>query len=315
MPWWFRTRRRSGPAAPSPSPSPATEQERASVGVRVGEVAFPGRADEDTRRYLQEQPYLLPKDLKEVNRLDFQHYVLRAILKRNYLAPLQAPRQILDVGCGTGQWAYELAREFPQAGVIGLDLEPARNTTAPPPNYRFVAGDVRDGLPFEDNRFDFVHQRFFWAALPLAAWPGVVQELVRVTAPGGWVELLEASTDGTPTGPNGRRLQAMLRELATLRGLDGSDEVVRSLDRYLREAGLVEVERREIEVPLGDWGGRIGSLLALDFREVCVAMSGAVMKRFRLTQQEYEALLDVVAQEWNELKTKCRFVAAYGRKP
>ncbi|WP_376794090.1 class I SAM-dependent methyltransferase [Thermogemmatispora sp.] len=255
MPWWFRTRRRPGPAASSPSPSPATEQERASVRVGVGEVAFPGRADEDRRRSLQEQPSLLPKDLKEVNRLDVQHDVLRAILKRNSLAPLQAPRQILDVGCGTGQWAYELAREFPQAEVIGLDLEPAKNTTAPPPTSRLVAGDVRDGLPFEDNRFDFVHQRFFWAALPLAAWPGVVQELVRVTAPGGWVELLEASTGGTPTGPNGRRLQAMLRELAALRGRDGSDEVVRSLDRSLREAGLVEVERREIEVPLGDWGG------------------------------------------------------------
>jgi ubiquinone/menaquinone biosynthesis C-methylase UbiE len=278
-------------------------------------VAFPGRADEDTRRYLQEQPYLLPKDLKEVNRLDFQHYVLRAILKNNYLAPLQAPRQILDVGCGTGQWAYELAREFPQAGVIGLDLEPARNTTAPPPNYRFVAGDVRDGLPFEDNRFDFVHQRFLWAALPLAAWPGVVQELVRVTAPGGWVELLEASIYGAPAGPALGRLQAMLGELAALRGLDGSDEVVRSLDRYLREAGLVEVERREIEVPLGDWGGRIGSLMALDGREACLAMSGAAAKRFRLTQQEYEALLEAAFRECNELKTRGRFVAAYGRKP
>ncbi|RAQ94319.1 class I SAM-dependent methyltransferase [Thermogemmatispora tikiterensis] len=316
MPWWF-FRRKSAAAPTSHSqqlpdaPSPARPRSWA------GEVTLPSRADAEERRYLEEQPYLLPKDLKEVNRLDFQHYILRAILRRNYLAPLQeqATRQILDVGCGTGQWAYEVAKEFPQASVVGLDVEQAKNSVSPPPNYRFVQGDALNGLPFNDNTFDFVHQRFLTAALPLPAWPQVVRELVRVTARGGWVELLEASTEIAPVGPATQRVLTMTLQLTALRGLDGSGEVARSLDRYLREAGLVQVQRHDIEVPLGDWGGRIGSLLALDFREVGTALSGAVVRRFQMAPPEYQALLDAVFQECNQLKTMYRFVAAYGQKP
>jgi SAM-dependent methyltransferase len=137
MPWWLFRRKRATSAAGRP--------ESARPRVWAGEVVLPRPADADERHYLEDQPYMLPKDLKEVNRLDFQHYVLRAILKSNYLAPIRQPRRILDVGCGTGQWAYELARGFPQAQVVGLDLEQAKNPISPPPNYRFVAGDVLQG--------------------------------------------------------------------------------------------------------------------------------------------------------------------------
>jgi len=54
-------------------------------------------------------PYILPKDLDETNGLDFQHALLRSFITGNYLAPFEQPRDILDVGCGTGRWAMELA--------------------------------------------------------------------------------------------------------------------------------------------------------------------------------------------------------------
>ena len=47
-------------------------------------------------------PYLLPKDLEEGNRLDFQHFILRYALQGNYATPLRSPSSILDVGTGTG---------------------------------------------------------------------------------------------------------------------------------------------------------------------------------------------------------------------
>lgn len=56
-------------------------------------------------------PYALPNNPQEVNRLDFQHYMLRYVLEANYLAPL-VPEQVnmmLDVGCGTGRWISEMA--------------------------------------------------------------------------------------------------------------------------------------------------------------------------------------------------------------
>jgi ubiquinone/menaquinone biosynthesis C-methylase UbiE len=150
------------------------------------------------RRYVAGVPYVLPKDLDETNRLDFQHYMLRSFIKSNYVAPIGQPRDILDVGCGTGRWAMDLATEFPRANVIGVDV-------APPPladsahgasvdaadNYTFVQGNVLERLPFADNSFDFVHQRYLILAIPASRWPLVVAELLRVTRPGGWVELIE----------------------------------------------------------------------------------------------------------------------------
>nr|BBH93663.1 hypothetical protein KTA_18620 [Thermogemmatispora argillosa] len=309
MPWWlFRRRARTTSGAPAPA-------QPSSSGWRPGEVALPRL--HGSRRYLQEQPYLLPKDLGEINRLDFQHYALRAALRGNYLAPIEQPRRILDVGCGTGQWAFELAHQFPHAEVIGLDLEQVKAST-PPPNYRFVQGDVLKGLPFENNSFDFVHQRLLFLAIPLAAWPGVVQELARVTSPGGWVELLEAGTalqDVLPSGPATQEFYRLGAQLAALRGLDTEGAVMRSLARYLEEAGLVNVHYQPLDVPLGEWGGRLGSLFALDCREGWKAMSAPIAARFGRSEQEVLALIEQASREWNEFHTELHLAVAYGQKP
>src|SRR5579884_1268024 len=149
----------------------------------------------DGRRHLIEHPYALPKDLTDQDRLKFQHYALRHVLKGNYVAPIpETVTRILDVGTGTGQWAYEMARQFPFAQVVGFDLEPPIIPTwEVPPNYHFVQGDLRYGLPFADHTFDFVHQRLLGAALPASSWSYTISELVRVTRPGGYIEVLEVT--------------------------------------------------------------------------------------------------------------------------
>src|SRR5258708_40359840 len=67
------------------------------------------------RRHVTGVPYALPKDLAEVNRLDFQHYIYRNVLRGNFLVPLADPTAILDVAAGTGIWGKEMAQQFPQA--------------------------------------------------------------------------------------------------------------------------------------------------------------------------------------------------------
>ncbi len=46
---------------------------------------------------------MLPEHVAEIDRLDVQHYALRAALEGNYIAPVTDPERILDVGTGTGQ--------------------------------------------------------------------------------------------------------------------------------------------------------------------------------------------------------------------
>src|SRR5260370_23310926 len=108
------------------------------------------------RRHLAAMPYPLPKDTSEINRLDFQHYLLRTGFRGNFAAPLADPTSILDVGCGSGRWAMELAAYFPIAQVVGVDLGGRRiinkktlgyGLEKRPENYTFCACTVAEGLP------------------------------------------------------------------------------------------------------------------------------------------------------------------------
>ena len=198
----------------------------------------------DGRRHLIEHPYALPKDLTEQDRLKFQHYALRHVLKGNYVAPLSdSTTRILDVGTGTGQWAYEMAREFPFAPVVGLDLEPPMLPTwEVPPNYHFVQGDLRYGLPFADHTFDLVHQRLLGAALPASSWSYSISELVRVTRPGGYIELLEVTDTFLQQGPATKQLIAWWHQAERLAGFRLS--LLWHLDIFLEQAGVDARDRR-----------------------------------------------------------------------
>jgi SAM-dependent methyltransferase len=256
--------------------------------------------------------YFLPRHEAEIDRLDVQHYALQERLGANYLAPLEQPARILDVGCGTGLWAYELCAESPHAHVVGFDLAMSKRPW--PATYRFVRGNLLQGLPFADDRFDFVHQRFLLAGVPVKDWARTMTELVRVTRPNGWLELVEMEFDIAPAGPATRRLFEMAWRVGRNAGLDTTGIIYRSLGEHARRASLVDVEAREDTVPIGEWGGRIGSLMATDFRSLFIRTAG-LFEKFGISEQEHRELVAAAHQEWEEHHSLSRFTVAFGRKP
>jgi ubiquinone/menaquinone biosynthesis C-methylase UbiE len=65
----------------------------------------------------------MPTDEKEQDRLDMHHEIMSGIMGgKIYMAPLEHPARILDIGTGTGIWAIDMADRFPDAEVIGTDL-------------------------------------------------------------------------------------------------------------------------------------------------------------------------------------------------
>ena len=114
---------------------------------------------ESQRSYLSDAPYLLPKDHEEDERLNFQHHALYRTIGNHYLAPLSTVKTILDVGTGTGIWPVEMAKLFPQAHIIGVDVSHKSLQQPLPEPCLFCTANVLHGLPFPDCQFDFVHQR------------------------------------------------------------------------------------------------------------------------------------------------------------
>ncbi|WP_084659215.1 class I SAM-dependent methyltransferase [Thermogemmatispora onikobensis] len=299
MPWW-RTRRSE---ADLPSASPATGMATVSV-------------DAAGRRRVEDIPYLLPKDQEELNRLDYQHYVLRQVCRGNVLAPvaklLCEGVPVLDVGTGTGRWAMEVAEAFPRCQVTAFDREPPRSSQPLPPSVHFVQGDLLQGLPFPNQSFGYVHQRLLVAGIPLQQWPAVLRELLRVTRRGGWIELVELGLGLWPQGPCLQQVVAWWQQLSAARGMDASQLFL--LGRWLREAGAVQVEQRTLWLPVGRWGGRLGQLLAQDLLAAARTLEAPV-EGLGVPVARFHEILEGLAREWEEGQVTYEVYAAWGRKP
>jgi SAM-dependent methyltransferase len=255
--------------------------------------------------------YLLPRHPREIDRLDLQHYAIRAALGAIHQAPVESPALVLDIGAGTGQWGWDLTEEFPGALVVGLDLVPGK--AGGPHRYQPLRANLLQGLPFCDAAFDFVHQRLLFLGVPAGSWQDVIQDLVRVTRPGGWIELVEPRIGWLPgAGPAIERMLELSLAATAARGLDTSADVYHSLDEYLRRAGAQEVQRREQELPVGEWGGQVGSLMASDFRALFAWLLEA---RTPLGAEERVELLGRVQEEYEEGHVTWPLGIAFGQKP
>lgn len=273
------------------------------------------------RRHLADTPYVLPHDDQEINRLDFQHYMLRYALHGNFAAPVRSPASILDVGSGTGRWAMEMAAYFPDTNVVATDIvTPADEATAAPgfglekrpENYTFVPGNVLNGLSFADGSFDFVHMRLLIFALPEAAWPKVIRELVRVTRPGGWIELVETGPQQN-AGPAMEMLVQWITAASERRGVNPL--IGPRVADFLAGSGAANVNRRDIALPVGEYGGRIGKMAETDIFSVMSGVKPLVVSQGIASDEAYTAALTQARADINRYRCTLPFYLSFGQRP
>jgi SAM-dependent methyltransferase len=98
------------------------------------------------------------------------------------IARASAPRDILEIGCGTGGFARRLADQHPGAHLVALDRSPrfAELTAA-----RGIRAQVADAtaLPYHDGAFDLVAA--MWMLYHVPDLDRALAEVRRVLRPGG----------------------------------------------------------------------------------------------------------------------------------
>ncbi len=113
--------------------------------------------------------------------------------------PTNFPR-MLDVGCGTGGWLIEAAKTYPtMTRLVGVDvntrmIEYAREQAKIAQVDDRVDFQVMDALlilEFPKDYFDLTNMRFATAFMRTWNWPKVLDEMQRVTRPGGVIRLTE----------------------------------------------------------------------------------------------------------------------------
>ncbi|GAA5918990.1 hypothetical protein JCM1841_002676 [Sporobolomyces salmonicolor] len=113
---------------------------------------------------------------------------------------LTPPRRVLDIGCGpTPFWILAMATQpgWEKTEFVGLDAAPTRLadnmlSSSIVGRLSYVQRDFFGGLPFDDNAFDYVHIQYLNLGLPEPEWATLLEEAVRVLAPGCFIEVLES---------------------------------------------------------------------------------------------------------------------------
>ncbi len=239
-----------------------------------------------------------------INHFDIQLHLIKEVLGGQYGSPITAngePDAILHLGCGRGHWGISMARLFPQARVTSYDLTTFRVDDAAaaamlPANHHTLLGNPFEPLPFADASFDFVrmHRHQMVTLLPVARWPVLLQEMLRVTRPGGWIEIIEAEPprEGSPAL---RQLSAWVCE-ACVRG-EIDPLYSRRLGLSLQEAGLANVKKGMVALPAGQWNGWIGRLTAIHCLTLFDGLAAFVSAQRVATPEAYQHACQVAGEE------------------
>ncbi|WP_165422890.1 class I SAM-dependent methyltransferase [Ktedonosporobacter rubrisoli] len=154
----------------------------------------------------QENSYVIDKEsATEMARLiDLDVMITRAM--GGHFPPeidLSKIHSILDVGCGPGGWATEVAFAHRDKQIVGVDISHAMLQYAREHariqglrNVAFRVMDATEKLDFPDESFDMVNARFMVSFMWKGAWTQFIQECKRITRPGGIIRLTDTDVPG-----------------------------------------------------------------------------------------------------------------------
>lgn len=171
---------------------------------------------------------------------------------------------ILDIGSGNGLWAVEVARRYPSASVLGIDLSSALLPKDVPPNLTFEIADATE--PWPSRQYDFIHMRNLVGG-GVRDWERLAADALAHLKPGGILEFsdirprfydvdpahAELPEGETPVvGASCLEYERLLAEATAREGVD-FDPVPR-VSEWLVEAGVEGLRERADWLPTTGWG-------------------------------------------------------------
>lgn len=127
--------------------------------------------------------------------------------------------RILDIGCGSGSWVLEIAQEYPEMRLFGIDVSQrmvhyAREQAVlyhVDERVEFHVMDALRMLEFPHAYFDLVNLRFGVSFMRTWDWRKLLGEMQRVTRPGGIIRLTDNEIVHESNSPALTRLFEMIR--------------------------------------------------------------------------------------------------------
>ncbi|GCE30975.1 hypothetical protein KDA_64590 [Dictyobacter alpinus] len=210
----------------------ATDDAESTYLIDVEEGAETSRLLEQNMLYNRAQGGLFPTELD--------------------LTPIQS---VLDIGCGPGGWALEVAYTYKHLGVVGIDINSAmiryafaQARTRKLQNVSFEVMDASQPLDFPDASFDLINTRFVASFLTRATWPDLLKECMRLLKPGGILQLTEVELGITNSAAlerlSGYIYQSLYEQKRNFSVNGRSIGIVHMLGQLLKQAGYTNICRK-----------------------------------------------------------------------
>jgi hypothetical protein len=184
----------------------------------------------------------------------------KLVLGGNHLIPLQNEQgaMFVDANCGNGEYAAELATQYPNVHVVGIGRE-YTTPTVKPINCTFIVENPFEGSAITSNSCRFVQSRDVSLSMREDNWKGYLSQLYRMLTDGGYIQLLEVDVwrqylSGHEGGGYQAYSQTVFPALAMTKGvcLQGLDQ---KLIQWALEVGFIEIYPITLQIYFGDWPG------------------------------------------------------------
>ena len=206
----------------------------------------------------QKNTYFVDQDrLEEMQRLHKQDRLLTkstgGVLPEQ--PPLAMLHDLLDIACGSAGWTLDVAQQYPNTQVVGIDLsermidfDQIQAKARGLENATFKIANILEPFAFPDRSFDVVNARLIATVVPKITWSSLLQECMRVTRPGGIIRLTECEMPLTNI-PAGATMNRMIPQAMQRAGLGFSPDglhigITPMLGRLLQNAGCQNIQNR-----------------------------------------------------------------------
>jgi ubiquinone/menaquinone biosynthesis C-methylase UbiE len=213
------------------------------------------------------------------------------------LAGLRPGMRCLDLGCGSGDVTFELARlAGPDGSAAGLDMDPVKlglardeATARGLANVTFREASIQDW--HEPAGYDLVFSRYLLQHL--AAPATVLARMWEAVRPGGVLIAMDADFGGLFCDPPNEGFRFYARNYQRVLELNGGDPALaRKLYRCFLTAGLPDPQIRMTQI-VGTGPGSEAKILALSTLE---AIAGSITSAGLATRAEIDrAIADLAA--------------------
>jgi len=178
-------------------------------------------------------------------------------------------QQVLDMGCGTGGWLIEVAKQYPSiTGLIGVDIsQKAINFAQRQANEQqveqqttFQVMDTLGRLHFPNQTFDMINQRLGMSFLRTWDWTNLLNEYRRIARHGAVIRITEGGVIQTNSQAL-TQLNSIFVKAMAHSGRISTPEIDKAIDMLpliLEKNGIQQVRTHTYEIiyragtPTGD---------------------------------------------------------------